>query len=114
LHTVDISRAYANFGAALAPLDILGVLAGRAREALDRLRWAQAAIPGAKAILTTGMPWSEILAAVERVSADLVVLGTRRHRWLEHALLGSVAEKVVRASPVPVLTVPPRRKDASP
>jgi nucleotide-binding universal stress UspA family protein len=71
----------------------------------------QEAIPGAKAILTTGVPWREILAAVERGPADLVVLGTQRHQWLERALLGSVAEKVVRASPVPVLAVPPRRKD---
>jgi hypothetical protein len=37
----------------------------------------------------------------------LIVIGTQRRRWLEHALLGSVADKVVRTSPVPVLTVPP-------
>jgi len=114
LHTVDIPPyAYANFGAALPPPDVLGTLERRAREELDgRLRKVQAALPGAKAILTTGVPWREILAAVENVSADLVVLGTQRHRWLEHALLGSVAEKIVRASPVPVLAVPPRRKDS--
>jgi nucleotide-binding universal stress UspA family protein len=114
LHTVDIPPyAYANFGAALPPPDLLGILEHHAREALDgRLRKVQTAIPEAKVILTTGVPWREILAAVDRVSADMVVLGTQRHGWLEHALLGSVAEKIVRASPVPVLTVPPSRKQS--
>jgi nucleotide-binding universal stress UspA family protein len=42
----------------------------------------------------------------------VVVLGTHGRRGLARALLGSVAEKVVRLSPVPVLAVPgPRRDD---
>jgi len=36
---------------------------------------------------------------------DLVVLGTRGLSGLEHAIVGSVAERVVRFSPAPVLTV---------
>jgi nucleotide-binding universal stress UspA family protein len=39
------------------------------------------------------------------VQADLVVMGTHGRRGLSHALIGSVAEKTVRMSPVPVLTV---------
>ncbi|MFB6200894.1 MAG: universal stress protein [Halorhabdus sp.] len=52
-----------------------------------------------------GRPASEICAYAETVDADVIVTGTRgRHG--EHALLlGSVAEAVVRTSPVPVLTV---------
>ena len=60
-----------------------------------------------KAVVATGVPWRQILAAVGETGIDLVVVGTQRRRWLEHALLGSVAEKIVRTSPVPVLTVPP-------
>lgn len=37
--------------------------------------------------------------------ADLVIVGTHGRRGVARALLGSVAEKVVRLSPVPVLTV---------
>jgi putative phosphoribosyl transferase len=43
---------------------------------------------------------------VEESEIDLVVLGTHGHRGMTHVLLGSVAEEVVRLSPVPVLTVP--------
>jgi nucleotide-binding universal stress UspA family protein len=52
-----------------------------------------------------GRPAKEICAYAEAVEADVIVTGTRgRHG--EHAfLLGSVAEAVVRQSPVPVLTV---------
>jgi len=61
----------------------------------------------------TGVPWEEILATAERIGAGLIVLGTHGRRGLPRALLGSVAEKVVRLSPVPVLTLherPPTHK----
>jgi nucleotide-binding universal stress UspA family protein len=46
-----------------------------------------------------------ILAAAFDLSADLVVMGTHGRRGIARALIGSVAEAVVRVSPVPVLTV---------
>src|SRR5215472_5536807 len=56
-------------------------------------------------VLRQGPAWSEIVAAAVDTKADLVVIGTHGRRGLAHALLGSVAEKVVRAAPCPVLTV---------
>ena len=56
--------------------------------------------------LRFGHPWEQILAAVKDLGVDLIVMGTHGRRGLSRALLGSVAEKVVRLSPVPVLTVP--------
>lgn len=53
----------------------------------------------------SGAVVATILRAVETVAADLVVMGTHGRRGLAHALLGSVAEQVLRRSPVPVLTV---------
>src|SRR6187402_1452702 len=61
--------------------------------------------PAAKSLLRAGAPWEELLAAASEVKADLIVMGTHGRRGLERALLGSVAEKVVRLSPIPVLTV---------
>ncbi len=52
-----------------------------------------------------GDPFHQILEAQKETNAELVVMGTRGLTGLEHALLGSVSERIVRRSPVPVLTV---------
>jgi nucleotide-binding universal stress UspA family protein len=52
----------------------------------------------------------EIVAVAKAIDADLVVMGTHGRTGLARALVGSVAERVVRTSPVPVLTVPPERR----
>jgi nucleotide-binding universal stress UspA family protein len=49
----------------------------------------------------------EICETAEEIDADLIVIGTHGRGGLTHALLGSVAEKVVRKAPCPVLTVRP-------
>ncbi|MGO9834757.1 MAG: universal stress protein [Polyangiaceae bacterium] len=56
-------------------------------------------------VLRQGPVWSEILAEARDARADLIVIGTHGRRGLSRALLGSVAEKVVRTAPCPVLTV---------
>jgi nucleotide-binding universal stress UspA family protein len=110
LHTVEIyPNAYANFGAMLPPPDVLSSIETAARKMLDtKLDGLRAAVPSADAIVTTGVPWRQILAAVDARKPDMVVMGTHARRGLERALLGSVAEKVVRMCPVPVLLVPCR------
>jgi glycine betaine transporter len=49
---------------------------------------------------------SDIVDYARTMGADLIVVGTHGRRGLGHALLGSVAEKVVRRAHCPVLTVP--------
>ena len=56
----------------------------------------------------------EIGLQAERLSVDLLVTGTHGRSGFERFLLGSVAERLVRRSTVPVLTVPPRAPDMSP
>jgi nucleotide-binding universal stress UspA family protein len=46
-----------------------------------------------------------ILEQVRQLNADLIVMGTHGHRGLEHLILGSVAEQVIRTSSIPVLTL---------
>jgi universal stress protein A len=55
--------------------------------------------------LLHGFVASEIVAFVEEGAFDLIVMGTHGLRGLAHAWLGSVAERVVRLAPCPVLTV---------
>jgi nucleotide-binding universal stress UspA family protein len=50
-------------------------------------------------------PSVEVIRAGEALRCDLIVLGTHGKTGLEHLVIGSVAEKVVRKSPIPVVTV---------
>jgi len=52
-----------------------------------------------------GRPFLEIIRYAKEHEIDLIVLGTHGRGVLSHVLIGSVAEKVVRKSPCPVLTV---------
>jgi nucleotide-binding universal stress UspA family protein len=59
-------------------------------------------------LVDVGEPAPQIVDCARRLSADLVVMGTHGAGGFEHLMLGSVAEKVLRKSSVPVMTVPPR------
>jgi len=56
-----------------------------------------------------GRAETEIVDHADKTHSDLIVLGTHGRRGLGHALLGSVAEKVVQHAHCPVLTVPRRQ-----
>jgi len=60
-----------------------------------------------------GAPYAEILRFAEQHKCDLIVMGTYGRTALMRALLGSVAEKVVRHAPCPVLTVRPESVPAA-
>lgn len=118
---LDVARRY---GAGLhlvhvweAPLVVGGAISGTefdwitpmersARTQLD------AAVEGLRAegvevtsTLRSGAAWDCIVTLADEVGADLVVVGTHGRTGLRRALMGSVAERVVRHSPVAVLTV---------
>jgi universal stress protein A len=57
-----------------------------------------------------GSPAGEIVATANDLKADLVCIGTHGRGGIAHFLLGSVAEKVVRQAPCPVLTIRPPHK----
>ena len=56
--------------------------------------------------ITSGVPGHAICAYAERVGADLIVMGTHGRTGVSRAVLGSVAEAVVRHSRCPVMTIP--------
>ncbi len=53
----------------------------------------------------TGNTFIEIIQAAREEGVDMIVMGTHGRTGLAHVLIGSVAEKVVRGAPCPVLTV---------
>jgi nucleotide-binding universal stress UspA family protein len=61
--------------------------------------------PAISGILLNGAAWDEIGRVAVEQNADLIVMGTHGRRGLPRAILGSVAERVIRTSTVPVLTV---------
>ncbi len=63
--------------------------------------------PNFKRRIASGDPASEILKTIESEGIDLVIMGTHGRKGLEHTIFGSVAENVVKKSPVPVLIVNP-------
>ena len=52
-----------------------------------------------------GIPYDEIIKKAESLNADLIIMGTHGRTGLDHVLFGSTAEKVVRKSPIPVMTI---------
>lgn len=58
-----------------------------------------------KVAFKEGEPFMEIIRMVKKGPADLIVMGTHGRTGLDHVLFGSTAEKVVRKSPCPVLTI---------
>ena len=66
------------------------------------------AVPALDTRVSQGNATSEIVRLAKELPADLLVMGTHGRSGFERLMLGSVTEKVLRKSPCPVLTVPPR------
>jgi nucleotide-binding universal stress UspA family protein len=104
LHVCELPM-YAYSTLASVPGDFLMPISEAAQQDFEAALVAlRLRVPAAKGILRNGVPWEVILAAIDETRADLVVMGTHGRRGIAHILLGSVAEKTVRLSPVPVLT----------
>ena len=77
-------------------------LGDQLKEVVDRHRTAAIPLDGH---LRVGAPDDELLAFAAETGGKLIVVGTHGRTGAAHLLLGSVAERVVRRSPLPVLTV---------
>lgn len=58
-----------------------------------------------ESFVVPGIPYDEIIKKAEEIGADLIVVGTHGRTGLDHVLFGSTAEKVVRKSTIPVMTI---------
>lgn len=77
----------------------------RAEQAVAEAADALPASVTVERIVDEGVPLDVILSYADREDIDAIVMATHGRTGLEHYLIGSVTEKVVRRSPVPVVTV---------
>ncbi|MBA3886257.1 MAG: universal stress protein [Acidobacteria bacterium] len=88
-----------------APLgDMLAQWQAQARARLQELL-PETARKDVMVAVQVGSPFQEIVRYANEQAIDLIVIGTHGRGPIGHMLLGSVAEKVVRKAPCPVLTV---------
>jgi nucleotide-binding universal stress UspA family protein len=100
------TASYASFSMETAWEGIGDMLRDEGEAAVDKIRSrAEAADLRAETDVREGSPSREIVRYAEEVACDLIVMGTHGRGGIDRLLLGSVAERVVRASDVPVLTV---------
>jgi nucleotide-binding universal stress UspA family protein len=63
-----------------------------------------------KIVTKSGREDEEILKFAKTEGIDLITIGTHGRTGIEHVLFGSVAEKIIRRSPIPVFIIPCKKK----
>jgi nucleotide-binding universal stress UspA family protein len=112
MHSYEIPIVGFPDGALVATADIAARMAEGSRAGLDAVvgkrKGGKIQVDG---VLREGVAWEEINRVADELDADLIVIGTHGRKGLARALLGSVAENVVRTATRPVLTIHgPREK----
>ncbi|NPA25788.1 MAG: universal stress protein [Deltaproteobacteria bacterium] len=74
------------------------------REMEDCINYCRKAGVETNGVIRHGVPYEEIEDYARENDIDLIVMATHGHTGLSHILLGSVAEKIIRHAPCPVLT----------
>jgi nucleotide-binding universal stress UspA family protein len=69
------------------------------------------AFPDTKTAVVAGDASEEIIKYIEDRHIDLVIMGTHGRKGLDKVIFGSVAERVVKTAPVPVMVVNPHKTD---
>jgi nucleotide-binding universal stress UspA family protein len=93
-------------GYIVAGPDQITEILNKTKDALDGARKRVVAMGAAKVdtLMAEGVAFTEIVRVAREKGYDLIVMGTHGRTGLKHALMGSVAEKVVRKAPCAVLT----------
>ncbi len=111
LHAYPIPGYTFPDGSVVASPRMMQELADQAQRHLQEWRVDAERIVGAARVTAEkaiGEPAAEILSFARARGADLIVVGTHGRTGIEHARMGSIAERVVRRAHCPVLTVRPQ------
>ena len=102
----DISIAEWYIPSSISAADLVADMQKSASQEMEK--WAAEVggkVAGLETLIERGVPFVEIIRTAKERNADLLVIGTHGRTGIDHMLFGSTAEKVVRKSPCPVLTV---------
>src|SRR5664280_1077064 len=64
-----------------------------------------------KTLVKEGDFADSILETAKELQADIIVMGSHSHRWMEEILMGSVTEKVLRHTTIPLFIVPTKKNN---
>ncbi|HEY1956453.1 MAG TPA: universal stress protein [Polyangiaceae bacterium] len=106
LHAYDLPVYGFPSGALVAPVEMATRIMTAAQQALES-SCKQRANRGVEItpVVTQGPAWEEVHRVAQEQDADLIVIGTHGRKGLSRALLGSIAEKIIRTATRPVLTI---------
>jgi glycine betaine transporter len=104
LHIIDTAPLGVVEGAAMLPLSYWQELETGIEQIMEEsLKRLQDVGLQGETLIVHGVPFESIIKTAQDRGTDLIVMGTHGRTGLTHALMGSVAEKVVRLAPCPVL-----------
>jgi nucleotide-binding universal stress UspA family protein len=106
LHLLHVPEHPGEMAEAEYPIGLFETMQNAAHDRLSKLLSPedQRAITSQFA-MRIGSPYAEIMRYAQQRDIDLIVMGTHGRGFVAHMVMGSVAEKVVRKAPCPVLTV---------
>lgn len=106
LHVVEDPLAAGMWSSEIYTAQIAGLQLNLVRDAEERLRRSVPDDAGTVSTeVRTGPAAKQIVEAARETNSDLIVMGTRGRTGVAHVIMGSVAERVVRLAPCPVLTL---------
>jgi nucleotide-binding universal stress UspA family protein len=112
LHTVvDVviySMSYVNMGPLL--LDSAVELKDAAQQFLDKTKH-HLGDAGIKTVIVKGKAAESIIKTADDLNVDIIVMGTHSQKWLENIVMGSVTEKVLRQTVIPLFIIPTKKID---
>jgi nucleotide-binding universal stress UspA family protein len=107
LYVIDM-RALTTVNGTSVPENIYAILEEEGRRAVGQVKEMAGDLP-VETFVLAGYPGSTIVEFSRDNAVDLIVMGTLGKSGIEALLLGSVAGKVIRHAPCPVLVVKPQR-----
>jgi nucleotide-binding universal stress UspA family protein len=111
IHVLELAEEFP-FGTTYFDADYGALYTNIDRQLTERADRARATGVACDTKIIDGAAATEITRRGRAIDADLIVVGTHGRTGLAHALMGSVAERVVRRASSPVLTVPFSKKAA--